>query len=558
MIMSLLAFAAVLLIAYWWANTGAFSALVHMMCVITAGAVAFAIWEPVSYRLLESPVEGHAKGLVLIGTFVGLTALLRLLTDKFIPMNLNFPRAADVAVGGAFGLASGILSVGIMIISMGYFQSTVTIGDYTGWSRRSDVPTAPTIGSDNAPMLHIASATASFYGYLSWGSFTPWLGGGTFATHSPDLFRQSASINRDSFGEGQGRIAIQPGAVSDLVLLDVPAAPLSGAVGSAPAAAWAVSFTVAQDGYDGGGQQFVLTAAQARVIGNGKNASSVHPVAWSQPTPTSPMGYFFFSSPSNMVTSIPSQGESKCVLLFPKSEFGAQAPKYFEIKGVRYLLPAPKSGAELLAAGTAAAAAGARGKRIEDPDATDISALCDFPDPYYAIGGTVINSNEKGNLVTDGANFVVSGEQKFPRDGSANVSPELRVRGFQVQAGQRILRMNASATAEGVRIFPDLNEWIRSAGAEAQDARVCVIDDAGAKYYAVGLVEDDGEWVFVRSMGGKPLRIRDIPIQPLGSGKKLFLHFRVPSGANIRGLMLVSPSGDRVVNDISVTVPKEQ
>jgi hypothetical protein len=84
-----------------------------------------------------------------------------------------------------------------------------------------------------------------------------------------------------------------------------------------------------------------------------------------------------------------------------------------------------------------------------------------------------------------------------------------------------------------------------------------VIDDAGAKYYAVGLVEDDGEWVFVRSMGGKPLRIRDIPIQPLGSGKKLFLHFRVPSGANIRGLMLVSPSGDRVVNDISVTVPKE-
>jgi len=250
MIMSLLAFAAVLLIAYWWANTGAFSALVHMMCVITAGAVAFAIWEPVSYRLLESPVEGHAKGLVLIGTFVGLTALLRLLTDKFIPMNLNFPRAADVAVGGAFGLASGILSVGIMIISMGYFQSTVTIGDYTGWSRRSDVPTAPTIGSDNAPMLHIASATASFYGYLSWGSFTPWLGGGTFATHSPDLFRQSASINRDSFGEGQGRIAIQPGAVSDLALFDVPTATLSGAVGSAPAAAWAVSFTVAQDGYE--------------------------------------------------------------------------------------------------------------------------------------------------------------------------------------------------------------------------------------------------------------------------------------------------------------------
>ena len=555
MMMSLLAIAAVLLIAYWWANTGAFSALIHLLCVITAGAVAFAIWEPVSYRLLETQVEGHAKGLVLIGTFVVLTALLRLFTDKFIPMNLNFPRSADLVVGGAFGLASGVLSVGITIISMGYFQSTITIGDYTGWSRRPDVPAAPTIGSDNAPMLHIASAAASFYGYLSWGSYAPWLGGGTFATHAPELLQQSASLNRDSFVDGQCRITIQPGAISEISLLDVPPVPLSGAVGTAPAAAWAVGFTVAQDGYDGGGQQFVLTAAQARVIGNGKNAVSVHPVAWTQKTPSAPIGYFFFSSPSNVVTSINNEGDCKCLLLFPKSAFGTQAPKYFEIKGVRYALPAPKAGADVLAAGVSGV--GARDARIEDPDATDVSALCDFPDPYYAIGGTVISSNEKGNLVADGSNFIVSGEQKFPRNGSSNVSPELRIRGFQVAPGQRILRMNASATSEGVRIFPDLNEWVRTAGAEAQDARVCVIDDKGAKFYAVGLVEDDGDTVFVRSMAGKPLRIKDIPIQPLGSGKKLFLHFRVPSGANIRGLMLVTPSGNRVVNDMSLTVPKE-
>ena len=48
MYISLIAFASVLLIAYWWSNAGAFSALIHLLCVITAGALAFALWEPIA------------------------------------------------------------------------------------------------------------------------------------------------------------------------------------------------------------------------------------------------------------------------------------------------------------------------------------------------------------------------------------------------------------------------------------------------------------------------------------------------------------------------------
>ena len=42
----------VLLIGYWWANQGVFSALLHLLCVIAAGVIALAFWEPLMYKVL--------------------------------------------------------------------------------------------------------------------------------------------------------------------------------------------------------------------------------------------------------------------------------------------------------------------------------------------------------------------------------------------------------------------------------------------------------------------------------------------------------------------------
>jgi hypothetical protein len=558
MTISLIAFAVVLLITYWWSNAGAFSALLHLACVIVAGSVAFGVWEVASYPLLGSQgFDGYARGTALIGSFIVTLLVLRFATDKLVPMNLSLPRAADVVVGGAFGAASGVLSVGMLVISMGYFQSTVTIGDYTGWSRRSDVPTAPNFGSDNAPVATLASVTAGFFEYLSWGSFTPWLGGGTLATHSPDLVRMSGSLNRDSYGEGLARITMQPAALGGLEFVGGIRTPLIGAVNAPEEEAYAVSFTVAQDGFDGGGAQFVLTPSQVRLIGDskGRPAATAHPLKWAQATNEMPLGVFYFGAPSNVATSVPARGEGTFALFFAKKDLDGQSPKYVELKGVRYALPKMKTVDDALQA--LMGGGGAR-QRVEDPDATNIDSLVEFPDPTYAIGGTVINSNDKGGLVTDSSNFIVGGEQKFPRNTSAAVGADLRIRGFQVSAEQRILRLDARAAAGGVRIFPDLNEWVRSAGAEAQDSRVAVIDADGSKYFAVGLVEDDGQWVFVRSMGGRPLSLRDIPVQPIGSDKKLTLHFRVPADVQIVGLVLSTPKEDRVVNTMNQKVPKRE
>ncbi|MHC4141812.1 MAG: hypothetical protein ACYSUF_08025 [Planctomycetota bacterium] len=43
-IFNILCIAMVLLIAYWWANQGIFSAIIHLLCVIIAGALALAFW----------------------------------------------------------------------------------------------------------------------------------------------------------------------------------------------------------------------------------------------------------------------------------------------------------------------------------------------------------------------------------------------------------------------------------------------------------------------------------------------------------------------------------
>ena len=40
------------LITYWWGNQGLFSAILHLVCVVVAGAVALGLWEPLVVGVL--------------------------------------------------------------------------------------------------------------------------------------------------------------------------------------------------------------------------------------------------------------------------------------------------------------------------------------------------------------------------------------------------------------------------------------------------------------------------------------------------------------------------
>jgi hypothetical protein len=223
-----------------------------------------------------------------------------------------------------------------------------------------------------------------------------------------------------------------------------------------------------------------------------------------------------------------------------------------EIMGGRSRTPAPVAMAAAIDDGSSRKAA-----IIEDADATDISSDVDFPNPKYSIKGTVINLNAKGGLVVDGNNFIVGGEQKFPKSTTSSVSSDLQVKGFKIGEDECVLRLDATARRGSARIFPDLNPWISEAGAAGQAARVAVVDANGAKYYAVGYIFDDGEFVQVKSFGGSPIALRNIPVQSVGSNTQLTLYFRVPAETRLVGLVLSTPKEDRLVSTMSVTSPKK-
>ena len=69
----------VVLIAYWWSNEGAFSALLHLVCVIAAGTIAFAVWEPIVFGVLsvDGAFGGLLPGSVLLGVFIVALLILR-------------------------------------------------------------------------------------------------------------------------------------------------------------------------------------------------------------------------------------------------------------------------------------------------------------------------------------------------------------------------------------------------------------------------------------------------------------------------------------------------
>jgi hypothetical protein len=524
-----------------------------MVCVITAGAIALGLWEPLAYMMLNAQgFNGYAFGVTLLGLFLVLLLLFRIAMDRLVPANLQPPKAASMVLGTAFGLVSGVLTMGLVIIGAGYIQSSVQIGDVAGYVRRSDEPKAPTIGSDNAYVLSLVNLTVNFYAHLSAGSFTPWLGGGPINIHQPELAKNSLSLYRDSYLEGQGRVGISPSSISGLQFIDAGDTALDPGVGAQAVPAYAVMFTVAQDAFDGNGQQFILSASQARLIGAGRNgvAKAVHPSAWKQNSGAG-LTTFYFNSPANYATSQPpGSGEATFVLLFPKAAFDQQDPRYLQLKGVRFKLPAVTTNAEGLAESSSTATA----KIIEDPDANTLSsALVVSPDPTYSLPVT-LNSNSKGNLSLDKDNYIINGSERFDRQSNSSVGSELRIRGFKPPEGTRIIRIDCSATEGGARLFPDVNQWVREAGAEAQDARVAVVDSDGNKFFATGFAEDDTQYLTVTSSGGRPLRLRDIPIQTLGAPKKLLLYFSAPNGAKLEYLALDTPTGLRVLNKLNFQV----
>jgi len=117
----------VLLVGYMGVLRGFFSSLLHLVCVVIAGAIAFAFWEPVAYAILQKAptrgffevVEYSAWAIALVVPFAVALALLRVASDKLVPGNARASTVAENVGAGLCGALAGVIVAGILIIGVG-------------------------------------------------------------------------------------------------------------------------------------------------------------------------------------------------------------------------------------------------------------------------------------------------------------------------------------------------------------------------------------------------------------------------------------------------------
>ncbi|MCA9288591.1 MAG: hypothetical protein KDA05_08400 [Phycisphaerales bacterium] len=173
--MNLVSVLIILGLGYLWVTRGFFSALINLICVLAAGALALAFWEPTSMFLLKSlPSRGFLNfvqqsswGLGLALPFAASLALLRAGLDKLLPSNVVVEPAVDYVGGGLCGAAAGIITAGFTVMSIGMLRMDTEFGGY----RRIQPGTGNALVSQGKLWIPVDDIVAGLYGRASTGVF---------------------------------------------------------------------------------------------------------------------------------------------------------------------------------------------------------------------------------------------------------------------------------------------------------------------------------------------------------------------------------------------------
>ncbi len=523
--------ALVLLIAYWWATQGAFSAIIHLLCVIVAGALALAFWEPLTMGLLlrGTGFDVYAWGVGLVGIFVVALVGLRLLTNKLLPANVDLPHWANLALGFPVGAVAGVLSIGMLILGAGHVQSERQVLGFAGYARDTRDGKVKELQPLWLPCHQI---TDVFY---SWLSVNALRSRRPLRQYSPDLYRQAAGLVRDSFKQGRGQVALAESAAT-----------IQGTYLSPPhMGRCAVRVRFGRRAKDFG-DQLTVSASQLRLIGAAAGAQDrpyvAHPVRWSQHVSADRVETFLFDDLSHYITSVPGRDEAEVVIEFPLPA-GVQ-PRFIQIKGTRFEIQRIE---EMTASGydeilgralesvSIAPAADTRGARtITPPDirvANDISPV-------------LVSTNElppgikadKNKYLVEGDGFF-RGKRKFP-------SRALRILGIYEPAKTKIVKVDVSRRSSA-DIYRSAKERAGS-GATPQ-----LVDSRGNTYTAIGFIHERPEGVQIKLDPRRGIDdADDLPHLPTTGKQKLTLLFQVTEGVTIVSFRL----GDVVVGTCSVTI----
>jgi hypothetical protein len=516
-IFNLLVIGSVLLIAYWWANEGLFSSFIHLICVITAGTISLAVWEPISMGMLKGGgFDNYIWGVSLIGVFAFSLYILRVSCDKIVPFNIQFPDMANYAVGGSLGAFSGVLSVGICLIGAGFMQSSNEIMSYRGIGR--DENNRAMIGPVGDPMwLNVSKLTSNFFSLLSVGTFHPDISGAPLQHFNPNIDELSTLV-RDTFNGGEGQLSLAPIAANVTKVAQSD----DGLV--------VIQVTFNSKAKDFGGQ-LILGSSQVRLIGNAtgsENPGIFYPIAWKQEVQDIGETLFRFDDISHYATSVPGRQENGIKFIFDTKE-RSFSPRFIQIRGTRFNIPDGES-----IPISALAANQYRGRKItddevlaeRDPLGKDIQHLVDVTSKIRRLRISI--NGIPGTIEYDEDNFFIEGAltTQWSQQG---VSAALTIKGIRADEGTVIVQLNITPGTNAA--FEDLLPVV------SRDASVVLIDTNGHKYAPIGYFIGDDKRMQLSLTPSTPIRtISEIPLHILTSSNKknMTLLFQITKGQWIK------------------------
>lgn len=500
----------VLLIAYWWANQGLFSALLHLVCVIAAGAIALAFWEPATVGIFMrgGAFDDYAWGFTLVGLFCVSLLVLRVAMDKLVPSNVNIPTWANLAFGFPIGAVSGVLTMGFLIIGAGFIQSHQELIGYTGYGRDARTSNVQRIGGTLWIPVH--QCTAGFYEYLSLGSLYPTFNNTPLAHYNPDLYRQ-ASLVRDSYEWGQAKLSLLPDAAEVL-----------GVQRDEQSNRHAVEIDFKAMSRDFG-EQLTLSRSQIRLITHPVNGSVqiIHPDEWIQDTQDASRQRFRFDDLSHYITSIPGRESATVSIEFPVP--AGHTARFIQIRGTRYQLPqaTPVPPGSL---GTGMASANQTNSQPVSPgSAPSIQGQIRVSNDIRPMN---ISSNQLPGTMRHNDRFLTEGRMTH-RPGGDRAMRTLAIRGIDEPSGTKVIQLDVSRGTPA-----DIFGAVRNQVGEG--AVLALVDSEGHTYSPIGYLHEHREGNTIRLEPGRFLRTaEELPVLPTAGSDKLRLIFRVTENATI-------------------------
>ena len=209
MVLIVVAALLILAIAFYQVAQGLFSALVMAILTVLSAAAAFAFYEPLA-ELLYSRQPTCADAISLIATFVLPLLVLRIVLDRFVGGNVVLGVWPDRVFGGALGLITGTIMVGVLTIAVQMLPFGTSVMTYKPFddSLQRQQSLAP---------FYCDQATVGLMKVLSAGSLS---GSRRFAAVHDDLLLETFCA-RNTAGKF-GRVDALPDALGKIEVFNAP------------------------------------------------------------------------------------------------------------------------------------------------------------------------------------------------------------------------------------------------------------------------------------------------------------------------------------------------